>query len=146
MARGKEALDMNKASSFFQSTDENVDFEELFLDIKEEQNQLDILKISQVVTIVSGIYVAYKQYFSSADEYFHHNLSDDSNCSEYSHNKSKTRNVRPTRKIEYYEKMSIVIDSEIVKDYVVDLSLLPRLGVLACSMTIHAPKVFQRLL
>ena len=28
----------------------------------------------------------------------------------------------------------------------VDLSLLPRLGVLACSMTIHAPKIFQRLL
>lgn len=42
--------------------------------------------------------------------------------------------------------MSIVIDSEIVKDYVVDLSLLPRLGVLACSMIIHAPKVFQKLL
>jgi hypothetical protein len=42
--------------------------------------------------------------------------------------------------------MSIAIDSEIVKDYMVDLSLLPRLGILACNMTIHAPKVFQRLL
>lgn len=28
----------------------------------------------------------------------------------------------------------------------VDLSLLPRLGILACNMTIHAPKVFQMLL
>lgn len=145
MVRDRDTVDLKKNSSFFQSTDENVDFEELFLDIKEEQNQLDILKISQVVTIVSGVYVAYKQYFNNAGEYFRHNLSDDSN-SEYSRSKSKTRNVRPTRKIEYYEKMSIVIDSEIVKDYVVDLSLLPRLGVLACSMTIHAPKVFQRLL
>lgn len=80
------------------------------MDIKEEQNQLDILKISQVVTLVSGIYVAYKQYFNSAGEYFRHNLSDDSNLSEYSQS-HKAKSIRPTRKIEYYEKMSIVIDS-----------------------------------
>lgn len=42
--------------------------------------------------------------------------------------------------------MSIAIDSEIIKDYMVDLSLIPRLGILACNMTIHAPKVFQMLL
>lgn len=95
-----QMVDISKASSFFKSGEADVDFEELFLDIKEEQNQLDILKISQVVTLVSGIYVAYKQYFN-AGEYLRHNLSDDSNLSEYSHS-HKVKSIRPTRKIEYY--------------------------------------------
>lgn len=32
--------------------------------IKEERNEIDLLRISQVVTIVSGIYIAYQQYYN----------------------------------------------------------------------------------
>jgi hypothetical protein len=54
--------------------------------------------------------------------------------------------TRSVRKIYYYEKMTIAIDSEIIKDYLIDLTLLPRLGILECQMTIHAPKIFQMML
>lgn len=42
-----------------------------FLNIKEENDRIDMLKISQVVSIVSGIYIAYKQYYNLKEEYFH---------------------------------------------------------------------------
>lgn len=42
--------------------------------------------------------------------------------------------------------MTIAIDSEIIKDYIIDLSIIPYLGILSCSMVIHAPKIFQMLL
>lgn len=42
--------------------------------------------------------------------------------------------------------MSIKLDDEITKDFIIDLSLLPKLGILECTMIIHAPKVFQIML
>lgn len=46
---------------------EDFNFEEVFLEIKVEKNDIDVLKISQVVTLVSGIYIAYKQYYNIQD-------------------------------------------------------------------------------
>jgi len=42
--------------------------------------------------------------------------------------------------------MTIKINSDVIKDFINDLSLIPKLGILACTMTIHAPKIFQVLL
>ena len=42
--------------------------------------------------------------------------------------------------------MSIKINDEIIKDFIVDLSLIPQLGILQCTMVIHAPKIFQLML
>ena len=42
--------------------------------------------------------------------------------------------------------MTTLINYEIIKDYIMDVSLLPQLGILSCTMTIHAPKIFQSLL
>ena len=50
------------------------------------------------------------------------------------------------KKIYFYEKMSIKMDGQIIKDFIVDLSLIPQLGILQCTMIIHAPKVFQMML
>jgi hypothetical protein len=39
-----------------------------------------------------------------------------------------------------------MIDPEIVKDYIIDNNILPKLGILKCMMTIHSPKIFQIML
>jgi hypothetical protein len=42
--------------------------------------------------------------------------------------------------------MTIKLNSEVVKDFINDLSLIPKLGILECTLTIHAPKIFQLML
>lgn len=42
--------------------------------------------------------------------------------------------------------MSIKLSANIIKDFIIDLSLIPKLGVLECTMIIHAPKIFQLML
>jgi cytochrome b subunit of formate dehydrogenase len=69
--------DLKKMDSLSQETSTNpneeiFNFESLLLDIQEQNNNIDILKISQVVTIVSGIYVAYKEYYNIKGDYFNH--------------------------------------------------------------------------
>jgi len=109
-----------------------------------------MLKISQVVSIVSGIYIAYKQYYNLKEEYFHtFNMYTEQKASAQSlwiERPNQSFQLRSTKKIHYYEKMTTSINYEIIKDYIMDLSLLPQLGILSCTMTIHAPKIFQSLL
>lgn len=61
---------MSNSESNNPRDDEIFNFEEVLLQIQQENNNIDILKISQVITIVSGIYIAYKQYYNIKEEYF----------------------------------------------------------------------------
>ena len=36
--------------------------------------------------------------------------------------------------------------AEVIREFITDLSLIPKLGVLECTMEVHAPKVFQLML
>ena len=47
----------------------SFNFEQVLLKIKEDSNEIDILKISQVMTLVSGVYLAYKQYYNLREEF-----------------------------------------------------------------------------
>ena len=142
---GGEKISEHVNSSFRESfRDENFDFEEFFLEIKDEKNEIDLLKMSQVLTIVSGIYIAYRQYYNISDEYFPSGPVKKNSV--YSAQSFLSQERSQTRKIFYHEKMSILLDAEIVKDYIIDYSLIPQLGILKCQMIIHAPKIFQQLL
>lgn len=108
------------------------------MDIKEERNEIDLLRISQIVTIVSGIYIAYQQYYRPTKK-----------AAQLSGREAGERGPQSSRKIKtihFLEKISIKLNARITKDFIVDYSLLPRLGILECTMLIHAPKVFQVLL
>jgi hypothetical protein len=77
------------------------------LKIKDETNEIDILKISQVVTIVSGIYIAYKQYYNRQEDFYNVCLlaTDNRPVFEDSNGSRKRRkNVifRPAKKIYFH--------------------------------------------
>ena len=62
-----------------------------------------------MLTIVSGIYIAYKQYYNITDEYFP--VSPPKKNSVYSAQSFLSQERNPTRKIFYHEKMSILLDA-----------------------------------
>lgn len=53
---------------------------------------------------------------------------------------------KSTKQIYFHEKMTIKINSDMIKDFFIDLSIIPMLGILECTMIVHAPKVFQLML
>ncbi len=66
----KKAESMTNQASSNPNDNDIHNFEEVLLSIQQQNNSIDFLKISQVVTIVSGIYIAYKQYYNIKEEYF----------------------------------------------------------------------------
>lgn len=104
---------------------EDVFFDEKLLEMKEKANSIDLLLLSQVYTIISGVYVAYLEYFKD----IHSDLEN-----------------RAIRSINYRESISFSICNKSIMGYETQARLLVKLKILSCSIIIHCPKVFENLL
>jgi hypothetical protein len=80
--------------------------------------------VTQVITIVTGIKIAYKEYL----------------CPNYHHNKHDLKSLH------FKEEISFEIGPKLMKDYEQAAQLLPRVSLLRGKFTAMAPRVFSNLL
>lgn len=78
--------------------------------------------MSQIYTIISGIYIAYFEYFREG------------------------RRLESIRRINYRECISFYIDNKSIMGYETEARMLVKLKILPCTITIHCPEVFHQLL
>lgn len=104
---------------------EDIFFDEKLLEMKEKDNQIDLLFLSQVYTIISGIYITYYEYFKKFCE------------------DQKKINLR---RINFRDNVLFSIDNKTIMDYETEARIMVKLKVLPCDFIIHCPKIFQCIL
>lgn len=77
--------------------------------------------LSQVYTIISGIYIAYYEYFREP-------------CQQ-----------EKIRRIHFRENISFGINPQSIMDYETQARHMIKLKILPCNIILHSPKIFHRL-
>ncbi len=99
----------------------DIGLKEKILDILEEENQIDFIKVTQVMTMLVGVRLAYREYLSY-------------------------ENDKILKKLYFKEEISFKIDSKWLADYEQEALILPRLSLLNGRWTIYSPQIFRKLL
>jgi hypothetical protein len=97
--------------------DYDIGLNEKILDIMEEENQIDFLKITQIMTMLTGVRTAYREYLLG----------------------EPSLKLKPLKNLHYHEEISFKVDSKWVVDYEQEALLLPRLSFLDGKFTIKSP-------
>lgn len=104
----------------------DIGMKEKILDIQEEENQIDFIRITQVMTILMGIKIAYQEYLCPTQ--------------------NNIDRINDLKNLLFHEEVSFQIGPKLIKDYEQAAHILPRISLLRGKFTIFAPRVFARLL
>lgn len=103
----------------------DIGMKEKILDIQEEESQIDFIRITQVMTILTGIKIAYQEYLCASQS---------------------VERINDLKNLYFHEDVSFEISPKLIKHYEQAAHILPRISLLRGRFTIYAPRVFSRLL